>query len=756
MVAAPPPALSTAPGSGGTRRLVAAGAALLLLGAAAALLRASPPTRTRILPFASRNDDPTPSPPTPQPPAQDDDFSDGDDPEHVRYHWALIIAGSSGWGNYRHQSDAFHAYRVLTEGGFSPSHVVLMAADDIAHSRENPSPGKVFNHPRGPDNYRGGGFVDYKGQDVTSRNFLAVLEGDAEAVRGIGTERVIASTQQDRVFLFYSDHGSVGVLGMPAGPFLFADELHASLGKKADKGGFKEMVLYIEACEAGSMFQGLMRDYDRECGFEDGEGGEVRCEEQEEEDSGGASRRRRRLALAATPAAFFAEAAKVTPPEQDQEGDDDDQQQQQKKHHDHHDKKKKKKRVARLGPPVYVTTAANADESSWATYCPSFGDYGDHDHDHDRPAAGVPDDTCLGDLYSVAWMEDADASDLSAETLSAQFALVKERTSDGGTYDQGSHAMAYGAVKRMGWEVAGDYLGMMHTGGQRRGGEEEEGVFSAGRALLGGKRASAATPPAPPPPRSHPHRMRQHEAYAAPLVLAARRLRLGAEKRAREANEAVVALANSSSDAARLAAALPVSASRRRRLLLEEAVGAGAANADSQQLALALTAAREAEAAEDAAKAADAAVKADAAARRAVDVAARRAARVLLREGRVKVNGAVGSNGDSSSLELALVRAEGPLFSRAHTPTLPAVDDWDCLRAMVSAWDRQRQAAGCSPVGGTGGGKALGQYAMRHTRLLAALCNAGVEAVAFERAVEGAPCLVATSEEEERVMMMMG
>jgi hypothetical protein len=681
----------------------------------------------------------------------------------------LIIAGSSGWGNYRHQSDAFHAYRVLTEGGFSPQHVVLMAADDVAHSPSNPSPGKVFNHPRGPDNYRGGGFVDYRGQDVTSRNFLAVLEGDAEAVRGIGTERVIASAQQDRVFLFYSDHGSVGVLGMPAGPFLFADELHASLGKKADSGGFKEMVLYIEACEAGSMFQGLMRDYDRECGFEDGEGGEVRCEQEDGGAIGGRRRRRRRLALAATPAAFFAEAAAASSspssgaqdepqnePSSDEEG----------KHHRDHDKKKKKRKVARLGPPVYVTTAANADESSWATYCPSFGsgDYGDL-QDHDRPAAGVPDDTCLGDLYSVAWMEDADASDLSAETLSAQFALVKERTSDGGTYDQGSHAMAYGAVKRMGWEAAGDYLGMMHTGGQRRGSEEEEGVPSAGRALLGKRASASPSSSSAPAPRSHPHRMRQHEAYAAPLVLAARRARLGADRRAREAAEAVVALAansNNTSDnaATRLAAALPLSASRRRRALLEEAVADTAdGNADSQQLALALTAAREAEAAEDAAKLADAAVRADAAARRAVDVAARRAARVLLREGRVNVapNGAVSSNGDfsssSSSLELALVRAEGPLFSRAHNPNLPAVDDWDCLRAMVSAWDRQRQASGCSPVGGTGGGKALGQYAMRHTRLLAALCNGGVEASAFERAVEGVPCLVATSEEEERVMM---
>jgi legumain len=45
---------------------------------------------------------------------------------------------------------------------------------------------------------------------------------------------------------------------------------------------------------------------------------------------------------------------------------------------------------------IYVTTASNAEESSWATYCPGM-----------VPSAPFEYDTCLGDLYSVAWMEDA-------------------------------------------------------------------------------------------------------------------------------------------------------------------------------------------------------------------------------------------------------------------------------------------------------------------------------------------------------------
>lgn len=76
------------------------------------------------------------------------DFED-QDPD-VRSHWALLVAGSSGWYNYRHQADVFHAYQVLLAGGYRKDHIVVMAADDIAQDSENPMPGKVFNMPGKP------------------------------------------------------------------------------------------------------------------------------------------------------------------------------------------------------------------------------------------------------------------------------------------------------------------------------------------------------------------------------------------------------------------------------------------------------------------------------------------------------------------------------------------------------------------------------------------------------------------------------
>jgi len=294
-------------------------------------------------------------------------------------------------------------------------------------------------------------------------------------------------------------------------------------------------------------------------------------------------------------------------------------------------------------------------------------------------------------------------------------------------------------------------------------------------------------------PRSHPHRLPQHEAYAAPLVLAAQRARRGAdekrrvaaalEARAQGAAAAAVALERSAAaDAA--ASTLPHPDASRRRALLrlarsDEAAAAAAA------AAAALSAAREAEAAAAVADAADAAVRADQAARRSLDVAARRAARLLLRAGLVRPPAEGGAKAqafaellalsapspervgvarnaraaaaqeediEETPAERALLRAEGP-FSRAGEPHRPAVDDWECLRAMVRAWDAARGALGCAPVGGGGGGAALGQYAMRHTRLLAALCNAGVHPPAFAAAVAGVPCSIASAEAEAAALV---
>jgi len=77
-------------------------------------------------------------------------------------HWAVIVAGSNGFWNYRHQADACHAYQIMKKNGIPEDQIILMAFDDIAHDPSNPFPGKIFNKPNGEDVYAGCK-IDYKG-----------------------------------------------------------------------------------------------------------------------------------------------------------------------------------------------------------------------------------------------------------------------------------------------------------------------------------------------------------------------------------------------------------------------------------------------------------------------------------------------------------------------------------------------------------------------------------------------------------------
>ncbi len=261
--------------------------------------------------------------------------------------YAVLVAGSKTYSNYRHQADICHAYQIVTKNGINPDNIITMAFDDIASSRENPFPGKVFNKPTdegtpGVDVYAGCN-IDYKGDDVTPANFMKVLTGDASA-----GGKVLKSTSEDKVFINFADHGGVGIIAFPSGGMLHADDLVKTLQTMNEKKMYKELVFYMEACESGSMFENLPTDIN-----------------------------------------------------------------------------------------VYATTAANAKESSWGTYCPPSD-----------KVDGKSLNTCLGDLYSVNWMEDADQDD-QTETLDEQFTKVQNLTAKSHVTKFGTDSM--GSEKADGW-----------------------------------------------------------------------------------------------------------------------------------------------------------------------------------------------------------------------------------------------------------------------------------------------------------------
>ncbi|CAB3360414.1 Hypothetical predicted protein [Cloeon dipterum] len=172
--------------------------------------------------------------------------------------WALLVAGSSGYENYRHQADICHAYQILRGNGIPDEQIIVMMYDDIANSNENPIKGEIINEPGGSNVYLNIS-KDYTGDAVNASTFLAVLRGDKEAVTGVGSGRVLESGPHDHIFINFVDHGAPGLLAMPT-DVVYASNLLSTLQDMSAKSKFAKMVLYVEACESGSMFDGILPD----------------------------------------------------------------------------------------------------------------------------------------------------------------------------------------------------------------------------------------------------------------------------------------------------------------------------------------------------------------------------------------------------------------------------------------------------------------------------------------------------------------
>jgi len=243
-------------------------------------------------------------------------------------HWAVIMAGSNTYSNYRHQADSHHAVKIMLENGIPRENIIHLAYDDIADSRFNPFPGQLFNKPdpSGPGvNVYDQSHIDYSGSQVNKSNFLKVLLGDDSA-----SGPVLQSNENSRVFVYFVDHGGAGLICTPNGSsdFIYADELDATLQQMKDKSMFKELVFYLETCESGSMFPKLDASEN-----------------------------------------------------------------------------------------IYAMTASNATLSSWGAYCGSEAKVNGHNIG-----------SCLGDLFSINWMEDTEANDVSVETLQQQYETVLAKT----------------------------------------------------------------------------------------------------------------------------------------------------------------------------------------------------------------------------------------------------------------------------------------------------------------------------------------
>ncbi|CAG2173005.1 unnamed protein product [Oppiella nova] len=171
--------------------------------------------------------------------------------------WVLLCSSGFGWDNYQMEADVYHAYQVIRKHGIPDENIIVMHYDDIAYHKQNPTPGVVINRVNGTDVYKTPYEVPkhYTGDEVTPENFLGALKGDVELEKQ--GKKVIKSGPNDRIFVFLEDHGGEEIV-LFSHDVLHSLELNAMLKKMHMDNKFSQLVFYLNACEAGSMFEKLL------------------------------------------------------------------------------------------------------------------------------------------------------------------------------------------------------------------------------------------------------------------------------------------------------------------------------------------------------------------------------------------------------------------------------------------------------------------------------------------------------------------
>ncbi len=187
----------------------------------------------------------------------DQDLRDGKVYEDGGENWALIVAASEGWDNYRHQADALYMYKVLRMHGYDDDHIVLIMNDDLAYNSQNIYPGHIYNQPDGDDLYSGA-VCDYITKELSPS-----LLGDI--IAGNSSEKlpyVISASRKDNILIYWSGHGTYNnelcwtenLTDTYA--TISIDDINSWINK-ADEKGFNKMMMVVEACYSGGIARGI-------------------------------------------------------------------------------------------------------------------------------------------------------------------------------------------------------------------------------------------------------------------------------------------------------------------------------------------------------------------------------------------------------------------------------------------------------------------------------------------------------------------
>lgn len=166
--------------------------------------------------------------------------------------YAVLVQGSNGWNNYRHQADVLSVYQMLKTKGFDDDHIILIIDKALASDAKNPEPGIIRAEDGGKD-LLAGSSMDYDNADISPADISNILLG----VKTDKTPVVLPKDAGQNVLLFWSGHGhnhanngadELAWRNADVGRGMTADLLRQTISQMHQQGQYRKMFVLTEPC----------------------------------------------------------------------------------------------------------------------------------------------------------------------------------------------------------------------------------------------------------------------------------------------------------------------------------------------------------------------------------------------------------------------------------------------------------------------------------------------------------------------------
>ena len=166
--------------------------------------------------------------------------------------YAVLVQGSNGWNNYRHQADVLSVYQMLKTKGFDDDHIILIIDKALASDAMNPEP-SIIRAEDGGNDLMAGCSMDYDNADISPSDISNILLG----VKTDKTPVVLPKDAGQNVLLFWSGHGhnhanngadELVWRNADVGRGMTADLLRQTISQMQQQGHYRKMFVLTEPC----------------------------------------------------------------------------------------------------------------------------------------------------------------------------------------------------------------------------------------------------------------------------------------------------------------------------------------------------------------------------------------------------------------------------------------------------------------------------------------------------------------------------